>query len=170
MKNFFHSLTLLSLIILLPIDVCSQQKLSDFPQDSFGEKDNGDTLVFYPLEIQGINVCVPKRPYDVYLYGSLLSDREIITISDKTYMIDSLLYKNYTEYAGAYDFETIYTVEKYEKKYYVVDFFNSLQIGTMVQPCYMILNVDEGKIILHSIYLLTDVEDNSGRIENTVQV
>lgn len=148
----------------------SQEKLSDYPQASFGEKDYGDTLVLYPLGIQGIDISVPKRNYDVFICGSNLSDREIITISDKTYIIDSLLYCNYYEYAGTYEFETIYTIDKQEQKYYVIDFFNAFQLGTMVQPCYMILKTDGGKIILDSIYLQTDIEDNSGRIEDSIRV
>ena len=160
----------LILIIISPYNVYSQEKLSDYPQASFVEKDYGDTLVLSPLEIQGIYVRVPKRTYDVFICGSKLSDREIITISDKTYMIDSLLYSNYYEYAGTYDFETLYTIEKQKHKYYIIDFFNAFQLGTMVQPCYMLLRTDGGRIILHSIYIQTDIEDNSGRIENSVRV
>lgn len=170
MKRYFCILTLLILSTLLPINVYSQKKLSDYPQVSFEEKEYGDTLVLSPMEIQGIDVRVPKRTYDVFTCGSNLSDREIITISNKTYMIDSLLYNNYSEYAGSYDFETIYVLEKHKKKYYVIDFFNAFQLGTMVQPCYMILKVDGEQIIPHSIYLQTDIEDNSGRIESTVRV
>lgn len=170
MKKVFCLQIFLILSILSPYNVYSQKKLSDYPQSTFGEKDHGDILILSPIEIQGIDVRVPKRTYDVFISGSSLSDREIITISDKTYMIDSLLYNNYSEYAGTYDFEMIYTIEKQEQKYYVIDFFNAFQQGTMVQPCYMILKTEGGKIILHSIYMQTDIEDNSGRIENSVRV
>lgn len=170
MKRVLPLLLFFIFSILSPLSVYSQEKLCDYPQVSFGEMDMDDTIIYYPLEIQGINVRVPKRAYDVFIHGSELSDREIINISDKTYMIDSLLYCNYSEYAGTYDFETLYIIEKQGHKYYVIDFFNAFQLGTMVQPCYMILNKDDGKIKLHSIYIQTDIEDNSGRIEKSVQV
>ena len=170
MEKVFYLRILLVLCILLPINGYSQKKMRDYPNVGFVEKDLGDTLVLCPLEISGINVRIPNRTYDVFACGSKLSDREMITISGETYMVDSLLYDNYSEYAGTYDFERIYMVEKSEKKYYIIDFYNAFQMGTMVQPCYMILSIDGGMPVLHSIYMQTDIEDNSGRIENTVRV
>lgn len=170
MRFILCSHLIMCLYILCSFDVCSQTKLFDYPQFHFAEKDNGDTIVLHAEELFGLKILVPKRSYDVFAVGSDVQYREILTISGETYIIDSLLYRNYSEYAGTYDFEAIYKIEKGRVLFYVVNFFNAFQMGTMVQPCYMIIKVKDEMIYIDSIYMQTDIEDNSGRIENSVRV
>lgn len=160
----------LCLLILISTDMYFQTKLSKYPRYDFTEIDNGDTTVIYSDIVKGFIIHVPKRPYDVFEVPPDTSYRETITVSNKTYIIDSLLYRNYSEYAGTYAFEGIYMIKKRNMIFFVVDFFNAFQMGTMVQPCYLLLSVRDGMITLDSIYIQTDIEDNTGRVENSVRV
>lgn len=146
----------------------AQSKLTGYPKIEIQQYYQGDTTVLFYPEIYGLEVILPKDPTNSSWYSIDTNYRDIISLSGKHYLIDSLLYSNYLEYAGRYYFGVAYEVVKH--KYYVVNFYNEYQQGTMIQPCFMVLAKKENGFERMSIYMITDIEDNSGQIEESVIV
>jgi hypothetical protein len=155
--------------LLAPSSLYSQKRLQKYAHLSMMHRVCDDTVILYSSIFSEFEVRQPIRN-DVPQFVIDTSYREKIIISGKSYMIDSLLYRNYSEYSGSYDFECVYVIERKNEKYYIVSFFNAFQMGTMVQPCYLVFRSKKGNVCLNTVYMLTDIEDNSGRIENTVRV
>lgn len=169
MKIKFFLLLACIVCLLAPSRVYSQKRLQKYVHSYIMHRVCDDTAILYSSIFPEFEVRQPIRN-DVLQFVIDTSYREKIIISGKSHVIDSLLYRNYSEYSGSYDFECVYMIEGKNKKYYIVSFFNAFQMGTMVQPCYMVFRSKEGNVCLYAVYMLTDIEDNSGRIENTVRV
>lgn len=126
----------------------------------------GDTVAAYSLGALAFEVRTPGRPYAEEHFPDT-AYKERLVVCGQSYMIDSLLFENYNEYSGVYFFsDDAYVIEK---DYYIVSFFNAAQMGTMAQPCYLVFKTLNGKACPRALYMLTDIEDNSGRIENTLR-
>ena len=126
----------------------------------------GDTVAAYSLGALEFEIHYPGRPYAEEHFPDT-AYKERLVVCGQTYMIDSLLFNNYHEYSGVYFFsDDAYVIEK---DYYIVSFFNAFQMGTMAQPCYLVFKTTDGKACPCALYMLTDLEDNSGRKENTIR-
>ncbi len=139
----------------------------EYPEVHMTQWVYGDTIISFSAESLAFEVLLPKQSYDMTSFPDT-SYREKISFFNKTYMIDSLLYRNYSEYSGTYYFDDMAYI--IDGKYYIVSFYNEFQLGTMVQPCFFVLKIIDGVALPLSLYMLTDIEDNSGRIENTICV
>ena len=126
----------------------------------------GDTVAAYSLGALEFEIHYPDRPYAEEHFPDT-AYKERLVVCGQTYMIDSLLFNNYHEYSGVYFFsDDAYVIEK---DYYIVSFINAFQMGTMAQPCYLVFKTTDGKACPCALYMLTDLEDNSGRKENTIR-
>lgn len=142
-------------------------RLYDYPLTTMDMRFHyGDTIASYSVGALAFEIRYPERPYDEESFPDT-SYRERLVVCGQSYMIDSLLFKNYNEYSGMYYFnEDVFVIEN---EYYIVDFFNTFQMGTMVQPCFLVFKTKEGRACPTALYMLTDVEDNSDRIGKTVR-
>ena len=166
----FQKLIVAFLCCLSPVGVSAQHvegKLLEHPETAMVRAFlPGDTIAAYSLGALAFELHYPDRPYDEDHFPDT-AYKERLVVCGQSYMIDSLLFNNYNEYSGVYFFsDDAYVIEK---DYYVVSFFNSFQMGTMAQPCYLVFKAVDGKACPVSLYMLTDIEDNSGRIENTIR-
>ena len=141
-------------------------RLYDYPVTTMDSTHSGDTVVSYSVGDLEFEVHYPGRPYDEDNFPDT-AYKERLVVCGQSYMIDSLLFNNYSEYSGMYDFlGEAYVIEN---KYYIIDFRNGFQMGTMVQPCFLVFKTRDGKACPSALYMLTDVEDNSDRIGKTVR-
>ena len=126
----------------------------------------GDTIAAYSLGALAFEIRYPSRPYAEEHFPDT-AYKERLVVCGQSYMIDSLLFHNYNEYSGVYFFsDSAYLIEN---EYYIVSFLNELQMGTMAQPCYLVFKTMDGIVCPVALYMITDIEDNSGRIENTIR-
>ena len=142
-------------------------RLYDYPVTTMNMRFRfGDTVASYSSGALAFEIRYPKKPYDEDNFPDT-SYRERLVACGQSYMIDSLLFRNYSEYSGMYYFnDDAYVINK---EYYIVDFFNTFQMGTMIQPCFLVFKTTDGKACPTALYMLTDVEDNSDRIGKTVR-
>lgn len=170
MRNTLVLLMVGCVCVLAPIHLRAQKKLHKYDQVTLFQRICGNTAISSSPVFPEFEVRQPIHIDETQQFELDSSFREIVAISGKLYMIDSLLYNNYSEYNGTYNFELVYVIERKDKRFFIVSFYNASQMGTMVQPCYLVFKLRDGAACLSSVYMLTDIEDNSGRIENTVRV
>lgn len=170
MRNTLVLLMAGCVCVFASLQLHAQKKLHKYDQVTLLQRICGNTAVLSSPVFPEFEVHQPIHLNELRQFELDSSYREIVAISGKSYMIDSLLYNNYFDYNGTYNFELVYVIEKNDKRFFVVSFYNASQMGTMVQPCYLVFKPRDGATCLSSVYMLTDIEDNSGRIENTVRV
>lgn len=170
MRNTLVLLMVGCVCVLAPLHVHAQKKLHKYNQVTLYQRICGDTIIIYSPVFPEFEVHQPIHLDETRQFEIDSPYREIVAISSKSYMIDSLLYNNYSEYNGTYHFELVYVIERKDKQFFIVSFYNASQMGTMVQPSYLVFKPRDGETCLSSVYMLTDIEDNSGRIENTIRV
>lgn len=170
MRNALVLLMVGCVFVFAPSNLHAQKKLHKYDYVTLFQRICGDTVIISSPVFPEFEVHQPIYIDETRQFEIDSSYREIVAISGKSYMIDSLLYNNYSEYNGTYHFELVYVIEGKNKRFFIVSFYNAYQMGTMVQPCYLVFRQRDGETCLSSVYMLTDIEDNSGRIENTVRV
>lgn len=165
-KNFF---------LIIFISVCSllysQIRLSKYPQINISSHIENDTLIYFSVDLPDFEIIQPIKPNDsiCFLYIDTFF-RDILVVSDDVFMIDSILFNNYLDYAGIFSLADIHLIKKKKRKWFVVCIANEIQLGTNIQPYYIVIECIEENNFLHSVYFQTNIEDNSGQIESSVRV
>ncbi len=157
------------LYVLLHNVSYSQNRLYNYPQLTIKTQLENATYISYSDDFPEFRLCTPIRPNDTPLDTTAVY-RGYIKFLNNKYLIDSILLDDYSGYAGSYDLTYIFVVENGKSKWFVVSFYDGTQYGTFIQPCYLIFKKQENGCSLISQYLLTDIEDHSGKITNSVKV
>lgn len=90
--------------------------------------------------------------------------------TDIDIMVDSLVLNDPSEYAMNFQPLSIYSIPDKKSTYVILEAYNGYQNGTDVQPIYIVFKKDKSSIKLHSVYQITDLEDNSETIEKSIKV
>ena len=90
--------------------------------------------------------------------------------TDIDIMVDSLVLNEPSEYAMNFQPLSVYSIHNKKSTFVILEAYNGYQYGTDVQPIYIVFKKDKSSIILHSVYQITDLEDNSATIEQSIKV
>ena len=90
--------------------------------------------------------------------------------TDVDIMVDSLVLNEWSEYAMNFQPLSVYSVNDKKNTFVILEAYNGYQMGTDVQPIYIVLKKDKTSMILHSIYQITDWEYKTGMIEHSIKV
>lgn len=85
-------------------------------------------------------------------------------------MVDSLVLNEFSEYALNFQPLSVYSINDKRNTFVILEAYDGYQMGTDVQPIYIVFKKDKTSMILHSVYQITDLEDNSGMIEQSIKV
>ena len=85
-------------------------------------------------------------------------------------MVDSLVLNKPSEYAMNFQPLSVFSIHNKKNTFVILEAYDGYQYGTAVQPIYIVFKKDKSSIKLHSVYLLTDLEDNSETIEKSIKV
>lgn len=133
MRNTLVLLLVGCVCVLAPLHLHAQKKLHKYDHVTLFQRICGNTAILSSPVFPEFEVYQPIHIDESRQFELDSSYREIIAISGKSYMIDSLLYNNYSEYSGTYNFELVYVIERKDKVFFIVSFYNASQMGTMVQ-------------------------------------
>ena len=90
--------------------------------------------------------------------------------TDIDIMVDSLLLNDPSEYAMNFQPVSVYSIYEKKSTFVILECYNGYQIGTDVQPIYIVFKKGGSSLILYSVYQITDLEDNSLKTEQSVKV
>lgn len=124
-----------------------------------------ERIVLYPGIVQEKtfpDTNVSPAPWDT-AYRSYLQ-------IDKRVMIDSLFFTNTSEFAMDFNILYVYPIRHQKELFIVLECFDGFQMGTDSQPMYLVLKKHNASYTLQAAYMITNIEDNSCRIPNSVKV
>ena len=90
--------------------------------------------------------------------------------TDIDIMVDSLLLNDPSEYAMNFQPVSVYSINDKKSTFVILEAYDGYQIGTDVQPIYIVFKKDKSSLILYSVYQITDLEDNSVTTEQSIKV
>ena len=90
--------------------------------------------------------------------------------TDVDIMVDSLVLNEFSEYALNFQPLSVYSINDKKNTFVILEAYNGYQTGTDVQPIYIVFKKDKPSMILHSVYQIIDLKDNSGIIEQSIKV
>jgi len=90
--------------------------------------------------------------------------------TDIDIMVDSLVLNKPSEYTMNFQPLSVFSIHNKKNTFVILEAYDGYQYGTAVQPIYIVFKKDKSSIKLHSVYLLTDLEDNSETIEKSIKV
>ena len=85
-------------------------------------------------------------------------------------MVDSLVLNDPSEYAMNFQPVSVYSINDKKSTFVILEAYDGYQIGTDVQPIYIVFKKDKSSLILYSVYQITDLEDNSVTTEQSIKV
>jgi hypothetical protein len=98
--------------------------------------------------------------------------RDYILLDNKKYLIDSLCFTKYNNYAMAFQYTGTYCLSNNKHSYLIIKGFDGFQIGTFVQPLYMVFQKGKSEKEYHflSSYYIENIDFYSEKILNSVKV
>ena len=154
--------------VLIPAMALSQRPLYKFKTvepHPIEFHENIEEIILYPgIAIERIfpDTNYSPAPWDT-IYRSYLQ-------IDKKVMIDSLFFTNTSEFAMNFNILYVYPIRRKKELFIVLECFDGFQMGSDSQPMYLILKKNNASYKLQAAYMITNIEDNSCRIPNSVKV
>ena len=90
--------------------------------------------------------------------------------TDVDIMVDSLVLNELSEYALNFQPMSVYSINDKRNTFVILEAYDGYQMGTDVQPIYFVFKKVKSSMILQSVYQITDLEDNSVMIEQSIKV
>ena len=90
--------------------------------------------------------------------------------ADVDIMVDSLVLNELSEYSLNFQPMSVYSINEKRNTFVILEAYDGYQMGTDVQPIYIVFKKVKSSMILQSVYQITDLEDNSVMIEQSIKV
>jgi hypothetical protein len=145
-------------------------------QEKYSEVDTDTTLVLITENIPELLIVQPSAAGDTnFCEAFVLSDtlyRNYILLNNKKYLIDSLCLREYDNYAIGFQYTGTYYLSYNQYTYLIVTGFDGFQLGTDVQPSYIIFQKKETEKEYHflSSYYIENTDYYSEEILNSVKI
>jgi hypothetical protein len=158
------------ILSLYSINIFSQKFLYEYhviKADSIIKNDS--TLIMFNNSIPEFKLITFLRTEEYFVISDTLQ-RDYILLNEQKYLIDSLCLKQYNDYVISFEYDGTYIIPYKESNYLIVTGSNGFQMGTDMQPRYLIFQEKENKYQFLSSYLLENIDYYSEEILNSVKI
>lgn len=90
--------------------------------------------------------------------------------TDVDIMVDSLVLNEWSEYALNFQPLSLFFIRNKKCTFMILEAYDGYQMGTDAQPVFIVFKQDKSSVNLHSVYQITDLEDNSETTEQSIKV
>ncbi|MCL2130918.1 MAG: hypothetical protein FWH36_00460 [Lentimicrobiaceae bacterium] len=138
------------------------------PQD-YHYVDTDTARIYYTDNIPNLIIFnLPKE--DEYFLISDTSQRDFIFLDGKKYLVDSLCFINYNDYAMHFVYTGTYHIVHKQAEYLIITGADGFLMGTMVQPIYLVFQKKGNEYHFLSSYYIEDIGYYDEKILNSVKI
>lgn len=176
MRIFLGALLLLGL--LLPANGVFAQCISQasFPYEwvtAFSRDAHDSNAIVLDDNLILRYVCDPNAPEgdDPEIFEPADTACRVLLVSGKNiYMVDSLLFPYYRYYSAAFQVTGLYKADIKGERFVILDCYNGYQLGTFVQPLFIVLKEEQGNYALQSVYMITNTDGYADYVYNSLKM